>query len=98
MIVKKLKERGRVIAPPDSKIIKSGYVILKPGEEVGEHVTENREEIIVILEGSATVVAEGESREIRENEVVFIGNGKRHNVVNESDSLLRYLYIVAPLG
>ena len=37
--------------------LKSGHVTLKPGENIGEHSTAEREEIIIILrgEGKATI-------------------------------------------
>ena len=98
MIIKKLEERGRVIAPPDSGVMKSGCVVLKPGEEVGEHMTENKEELIVVLQGKAKVISDGKSVEAGENTAVYIKSGKLHNVINDSGAVLRYIYVTAPLS
>ena len=46
--------------PPDSATMRSGLVVLFPGDDVGEHSTENCEEIVIVLEG------QGEGIEITE--------------------------------
>jgi len=46
--------------------MKSARVILSPGEEIGEHVTENREEILLILRGEGSLVRSGQEIPIRE--------------------------------
>ncbi len=48
--------------------MKSARVILSPGEEIGEHVTENREEVIIVVAGSGSLVRTGQETPIREGE------------------------------
>ena len=38
-----------LIQPPESVALKSRKVTLEPGEEIGEHVTKRREELIGCL-------------------------------------------------
>jgi len=94
MIIKKLNNNGSLIKPPLSKQIKSGLVILQPGQEVGEHMTDKREEIIVILEGVATIIVEGETQSVGSNSIVYIPENKKHNILNKGKKILRYVYIV----
>ena len=74
----------------------SGFVTLKPGEEVGIHNTEDYEELIVVLEGSGVVVTEGDGeRAVRIGQVAYNPPHSEHNVKNTGKSLLRYIYIVS---
>jgi len=96
-IVLPLNKAGTLIKPPISKKIKAGYVILKKGEEIGEHVTKNREEIIIILDGVAKITVESENKEIRKNHLIFIPANKKHNLINIYSKVLKYIYIVIPI-
>lgn len=44
-----------LIKPPVSSVLKSGRVVLAPSESVGEHVTVQREELIIVLKGKAKI-------------------------------------------
>ena len=83
--------------PPFTKNIKAGKVFLRPNEEVGEHVTDNKEEIIIVLRGVATLHIEGNTAEVGGGESYYIGEGKKHNVVNNSREELEYIYVVSLL-
>jgi len=88
---------GSLIKPPVTKKVKSGCVLLNKGEEVGAHKTAKREEIIVILQGKATIIIEGERKTVEKNNVVYIPPDKIHNICNESEEELKYIYIVTLL-
>ncbi len=83
-----------IIRPPESKIIKSGRVILKPGEEIGKHTTTNREEIIVVLRGVASIIISNSPHIVNSGETFFVPINTLHNVINNSDHNLEYIYIV----
>jgi len=85
------------IKPPISEKIKTGYITLKKGEEIGEHMTDDREEIIIILDGVAKITVEGENKEIKKNHLIFIPANKKHNLKNIYSQALKYIYIVAPI-
>jgi mannose-6-phosphate isomerase-like protein (cupin superfamily) len=78
--------------------MRSGYTVLAPGASVGEHVTSSREEVIIILEGSAEVL-HGEAGSIRAEaeSVVYMPPETRHDVKNAGEGPLRYVYVVAML-
>jgi len=88
-------ETSPIIKPPVSKALKSGRVRLSPGEEIGEHVTEKREELLVVLKGTATLINSGEVIELKEGETRYIKEGVKHNVKNTSNIPLEYIYVVS---
>jgi len=98
MLIKKLEKAGSLIDLTDAKIVKAGFVVLKEGEGVGEHVAKQKEEIIVILEGAAKVVCENEEEVVREQSVVYLPKNSKHNVINVGENLLKYVYITALLN
>ncbi len=88
-------EYRKIIKPPQSKVLKSGRVILKPGEDVGEHVTEKKEELIIVLNGTATILKNEKETIVKENETFFIEEGMIHNIFNRTKSDLEYIYVVS---
>jgi len=84
-----------IIKPPESKALKAGRVVLSPGEEIGEHKTDKREELIIILRGTATLIKEGEQIQLKIGETHYIEPETKHNVVNNSDEELEYVYVVS---
>jgi mannose-6-phosphate isomerase-like protein (cupin superfamily) len=95
--IKEVKSKESSIKPPVSERLKFGYVSLKPGEEIGEHVTDNKEEVIFVIKGTATVIVEGEDFKVNENNLIYIPKNKKHNVKNTTSKDLKYVYAVALL-
>jgi len=81
--------------PPVTRKIKAGRVSLLSGEEVGEHSTEKKEEIIIVLKGTATIILEEETIELGEGKTHFISEGKKHNIKNNHTTDLEYIYVVS---
>lgn len=92
--IKSLKPRESWLKPPLSQNIKSGYVVLHKGEEIGEHTTDDKEEILYIIEGEATVIVEGNKEYVEAESMIYIPPNKLHNVLNEADEDLKYIYVV----
>lgn len=83
---------------PSTKGIKSGYVILKSGESVGEHKTDNREEVIIILEGQADIYCEGKCIfPAQKDNLIYIPPETNHDIKNTGKNNLRYIYVVASI-
>ena len=87
-----LKRRHPVVAD-DSKYLRGRVEIKKPGEETGAHVTEGKEEVIIVLEGTATVYYGKARLRVREGYSLFIAENVLHNVRNEGRKRLRYVYV-----
>lgn len=88
-----------LLKPPLSAGMRSGSVRLAPGEAVGEHKTDGREEAIVVISGVATIVCEGEAFEARARQFAYVPPECVHNVINNSATeALEYVYVVAAVG
>lgn len=87
----------KIIEQPNSRILKSSRVILAPHEEVGGHITDKREEVIIVLKGTATLFENDRTIELGEGEAHYIKEGVKHNIRNDSDRDLEYIYVVALL-
>jgi len=98
MLVKKLSEAGKLLDLTQTNCLKSGYVIIKRGGEVGEHSTENKEEAIIVLSGKAKIVCEGEERVVGSNSIVYIPRNTKHNVLNENKKDLKYVYVTVKVS
>ena len=80
---------------PDTLGMKSGSMMLKPGESVGEHSTGPKEEALVILEGRGEVLFSGRPLiNVEEDMFVYIPPDTAHDVRNTGESILRYIYVV----
>lgn len=86
-------KRRHIITAEDSKYLRGRVEIKRPGEETGAHLTEGKEEVIIVLEGTATVYY-GEARlKVPPGYSLFIAEGVLHNVRNEGRKRLRYVYV-----
>jgi mannose-6-phosphate isomerase-like protein (cupin superfamily) len=96
--VKGKKKFQRLVESTRTKGIKSGVVSLNPGESVGEHITESKEEILFILKGKAKIFCGNKSAlKVEDNSIAYIPPEIKHNVCNIGDDLLQYLYVVSPI-
>jgi quercetin dioxygenase-like cupin family protein len=93
-LVRYLEKPGTLVSRSDSHQLRSGYVVLEPGKEVGEHKTEGGEELIVILDGEAEVISDGHPEAVEAPCVVLIPAHTVHNVKNRSETFLKYVYVV----
>ncbi|OGK62063.1 hypothetical protein A2334_04320 [Candidatus Roizmanbacteria bacterium RIFOXYB2_FULL_38_10] len=93
--IHKKVQNESLLTPPLTIQTGSGFVLLHKGEEVGEHTTENREEVIYIIEGEAMIEMEGEKEYLEAGSIAYIPPNKKHNVKNEADEDLKYMYVVS---
>jgi quercetin dioxygenase-like cupin family protein len=94
VLVRRLEKPGTLVSRSDSHQLHSGYVVLEPGKEVGEHATEGGEELIVIVEGKAEVTSGGHAESAEAPCVVLVPAHTVHNVKNRSETPLKYVYTV----
>ena len=79
-----------------SRAFKAGMVHLESGEQCGEHSTEACEEILLFLEGSGKIMANGEEIPVEQHTAVFIPPFTEHNVIS-GNGVLRYVYFVSAM-
>lgn len=83
---------------PQTAGLRLGLINLKSGEAVGEHITEAKEELIVILSGKARIsLGKRDSAIADKRSVIYIPADTIHNVQNIGKNRLKYIYIVSPL-
>ena len=86
------------ISPPEARSLSSSCVSLLPGERVGEHTTEGKEELLFVLEGVATLLLGGTATKIPAGEAAYVPPNATHDVANEGRSPLSYVYVTARTG
>ena len=76
--------------------MRSGLVVLTPGESVGVHSTADFEEVLVLFEGIGEMVtAGGPTLKLQAGMVAYCPPETEHDVINVGSGSLRYLYLVA---
>jgi len=82
--------------PPETVTMKSGLVILQPGQNVGKHSTGSHEEMLLIVEGKgAMMFQDGTRLEVDPDHILYCPPQTEHDVTNTGNGVLRYVYIVA---
>jgi mannose-6-phosphate isomerase-like protein (cupin superfamily) len=66
------------------------------GDDIGEEVHPDVDQILIFVEGTADAVLDGERTPVGSNDLVFVKAGTRHNFINTGDSPLRLVTIYAP--
>ncbi len=92
------KERYQRLFSKDSGTcgMKSGHVILQPGEYVGEHTTGEREEAIVILKGKGEArINKKDIFDIEKDVVLYIAPETVHDIKNTGFEILEYIFITS---
>ena len=69
---------------------------LKPGEEIGEEVHEDRDQFFRVEKGEGEIVIDGNRSKIKTEDAMIVPAGAKHNVVNTGDKPLQLYTIYAP--
>ena len=69
---------------------------LKPGEEIGEEVHEDRDQFFRFEAGSGEVLIDGKASKIEDDFGVIVPAGARHNVKNTGAEPLKFYTIYGP--
>lgn len=84
---------------PQTRGMRSGRVYLLPGADCGVHSTEENEEMLIFLSGSGEAVLDGgKTFKVGKGKFAYIPPQTVHNIRNNSDKPLCYIYCVAPAG
>jgi len=76
--------------------IKAGHVILKKGEEIEEHSTNDKEEALVVLKGKGRlVINKKENLDFEDSAVLYVPPETIHNVKNIGKGILEYIFITS---
>ncbi len=76
--------------------MRSGFVTLRPGEDVGSHNTGEHEELLIILSGKGIADIGGfGKKDIKNGMVVYIPPNNQHDIFCTGSSPLQYIYVVS---
>lgn len=76
--------------------IKAGHVMLKKGEDIGGHSTNDLEEALVILKGNGRLVIDKEEGiDFGSDTVLYVPPQTIHNVKNTGKGILEYIFITS---
>ena len=87
-----------LLKPPETHGLHSGRVYLKPQADCGRHNTGAQEETLIFLFGKGQAVIEDKTFPVGEGKVVYIPPNTEHNIVNNSEKPLCYIYCVVPVN
>lgn len=76
--------------------IEWGVILIKPDEQMGGHSHEEVEEHFLVLEGSPTLVIDGEDHPCQPGDVWRIEAPHIHNIVNRTDRPAKVVFIKTP--
>jgi quercetin dioxygenase-like cupin family protein len=87
----------RFVSPEvGSEEFMAGITIFEPGESSSYHVHPESEEINLVLEGSGTLVSEGEEAEFSQGHAMWVPKGVHHQHRNTGNMPLRLLWVYTP--
>jgi len=69
---------------------------LRPGEEIGEEVHEDRDQFFRVEDGEGAVVIDGQRHAIRDDDAIIVPAGARHNVINTGREPLKLYTLYGP--
>jgi mannose-6-phosphate isomerase-like protein (cupin superfamily) len=69
---------------------------IKPGEEIGEEVHEDRDQFFRVEAGKGEVLIDGVRTPVEDDYAIIVPAGARHNVVNTGDEPLQLYTLYAP--
>lgn len=69
---------------------------LKPGEDIGEEVHEDRDQFFRIEKGKGEVLIDGKRSKIKGDDAVLVPAGARHNIINTGEKPLRLYTLYGP--
>lgn len=69
---------------------------LRPGEEIGLEVHEDRDQFFRVEQGKGEVFIDGVTTPISGDDGIIVPAGARHNIINTGGSLLQLYTIYAP--
>ena len=69
---------------------------LKPGEDIGEEIHDHVDQFFRVEQGEAKVIIDGKEDILKEDMVVIVPAGAKHNLINNSDIDLKLYTIYSP--
>ncbi|OGY25157.1 MAG: cupin [Candidatus Woykebacteria bacterium RBG_13_40_7b] len=85
--------RKVLLTGPKTQVV---IMSLMPGEEIGEEVHPNIDQVLYFVEGSGEAIIEGERAFMEQGDLILVPAGTKHNFVNSGDKDLKILTFYSP--
>jgi mannose-6-phosphate isomerase-like protein (cupin superfamily) len=85
--------RQVVYTGPYSQLV---VMSIPPGEDIGEEVHANTDQILVVVGGDGEAIVDGRHEPAQEHNLIFITAGTRHNIKNIGTNDLKLFTVYAP--
>jgi mannose-6-phosphate isomerase-like protein (cupin superfamily) len=85
--------RREVATGEHSQIV---VMTIPPGEEIGEEVHRENDQLLVFVDGHADAVLDGKTTRVGPNDLVLVPAGTVHNFINAGEIPLRLVTVYAP--
>lgn len=73
-----------------------GVILLKPGQEMGEHGHKEVEETFYFIHGRGKMVVDGTPHPAAVGDMFRLEAPERHNIVNDGDTDMKVVFIKTP--
>jgi len=94
-----VRHRLNVLTGEDqAKALAGHFSILFPGGDVPLHYHAKRESLIFLMEGEIIEIVDGKEFPVKAGDVVYIGAGEKHKMVNRTDKEVRYVEFFTPIA
>ena len=69
---------------------------LNQNEDIGEETHNDVDQILFITDGSGKAFIDGAELELKENDILYIQRGAKHNIVNTGSDKMKLISVYAP--
>lgn len=69
---------------------------IKPGEDIGNEVHPNNEQVLICVEGSGKAILNKEEGAFRKGDLVVVKAGTEHNFLNSGSNEMKIITIYSP--
>lgn len=91
---------ARLLVPGEQTA--NAYCMLEISSPAGRstpmHTHEHEDEAIMMLDGELEVLVDGERHLLKSGSSVMLPRGSRHQLINRTDSMSRYIVVCSPAG
>ncbi len=85
--------RDEIITGQESQLV---VMTIQPGDDIGEEIHDDHDQILIFVEGEGEAVLDGETLQVKANDLVFVHAGAKHNFINSGTTPLKLYTIYAP--
>ena len=85
--------RREILTNAHSQVV---LMCLQPGEDIGEEIHADNDQLLVLVKGKGEVRLEGVASAVEKGALISVPAGTRHNLVNTGDKPIRLYTVYAP--